>query len=432
MKICVQGLWHLGSVISACLAEKGYEVTGYDENVKFVASLNNAKSPVYEPHLNKLIKKSINKNLYYTNDPTEILKECEILWLTYDSKPNSMNSSFLDDLKHKILKSAEYLNNKCIIIISSQLPVGSVSYISKFIENKLGKRFEFIYIPENLRLGNSVNYFLKPDRIIVGLENNKLRKKLIRFLSPFTNNLLFISTKSSEMVKHAINGFLANSIVFANEIANISEKVGANANQVSLGLKSDIRIGNKAYLNPGMSFSGETLERDLKYLKSIAYNKKLKIFNINSIIKSNNNHKKWVENTIQKNFGKIKNISVAYWGLAYKSNTDTLRDSLNLKICKSLIRSNVKLKIYDHYIDLEYSKFTKKYFFKSAANTLNNIQVLILGNKDENYYKLFKKNFNYYKKKKFLILDPNLCLLKLSKKIGPNYITVGNLNIEKL
>jgi UDPglucose 6-dehydrogenase len=348
IQISVVGLWHLGSVTASCLAEKGFKVSAYDHDVNIINNFNKGVLPIYEPGLEDLM--NINKtkgNLSFSSDLLSI-SNSELIWVTYDTPVNDQDIADVEFVINNTIALFPYFKEDSVVLISSQLPVGSISYLESIFSNKFpNKNVSFACSPENLRLGKAIDVFLNPDRIIVGIRNEKAKIKLNNILSTITENIIWMKVESAEMTKHALNAFLATSVVFINELAVLCEHVGANANEVEQGLKSEVRIGKKAYLRPGSAFDGGTLARDLTYLveKEIEYN--LSSIFFSSILQSNESHKSWVVNKISEVFLSLKDKKVGILGLTYKPGTNTLRRSTAIEICNLLHDKGAKITAFD-------------------------------------------------------------------------------------
>jgi len=369
MKICVFGLWHLGCVTAACLADKGYNVIGLDPNEDIVNNLNKGISPIQEPHLDELIKLKLYDNLHFTTNIQSALKDAQIIWITFDTLVDDNDNADEIYVKRQIMSIFPYVANGTIVIISSQLSVGSTRKLEKEYRNWywFKKDVHFAYSPENLRLGKAIAVFNNPERIIVGINDyEKGNKTIVKLLGQFCINpdcnIIWMSPESAEMTKHALNSFLATEVAFINEIATICEKTGANVRDVELGLKSDSRIGYKAYLNAGSAFSGGTLARDLQFLNSI---KTMPL--LSSVIDSNDDHKWWELNILDEHFKyELKDKKISVLGLTYKPNTDTLRRSNSVELCKQLIKFGVNIKTYDPLI----KELPKEYSHFNLCNTI--------------------------------------------------------------
>lgn len=345
-KISIFGLWHLGTVTAACCAgndsplSHNLNVVAYDESKEIINNLKDAKSPIYEPELELYLSEGIkSKNLEFTDNLELACDHSDIIWITYDTPVEDDDSSNTQYVYTRIRRICDTKKNPAIIIISSQLPVGTCKQFSKEYPHHI-----FVCIPENLRLGKAINSFLFPTRTIIGCNDIPTRKRLTEMF-PLFLDIIFMSPESAEMVKHALNSYLALSITFINEIAALSETVGANVTDVSLGLTSDPRIGKNAYLKPGAPIAGGTLLRDVTTLNNLK-NQQLHV--ISAIKESNSAHKKWYLNQLTFHFGNsLKNQKIVLLGLTYTTGTNTLRRSLTVELYNQLKSQNVDVYVYD-------------------------------------------------------------------------------------
>ena len=349
MKVCVLGLWHLGSVTAACLASVGHEVTGLDSNSGIVEKLQKAEPPVSEPGLDGLIREGINAGqLRFTSDAKIAISSAEVLWVTYDTPVDENDQADVEFVFEEVLKLLSFLSIDTTVLVSSQLPVGSIRRFEDISAEKYPeKNIRFAYSPENLRLGKSLDVFLHPDRVIIGVRRQEDREILNRLLGSITENILWMGVESAEMTKHAINAFLGMSITFINEIASICENIGADAHEVETGLKSETRIGPAAYLSPGAAFAGGTLARDIEFLKYIGSLNNLVNPLISAVRKSNDEHKKWIQRRLFAVLGGLKGKRIAVWGLTYKPGTNTLRRSLSVEMCNWLQEQGAEIAVHD-------------------------------------------------------------------------------------
>ena len=349
MKICVQGTWHLGSVTAACLADKGHKVIGLDYDTNVINSLSKGKAPIYEPGLDDLIGKGLaKKKLSFFDRPIDHISDQDILWITYDTPVDDDDQADIEFVFEQVEKTIPYLPLGITVLVSSQMPVGSISRLEKFTQkNHPELKIGFAYSPENLRLGKAIDIFMNPDRIVVGFRSERDQKKIRKMLLPITEKIEWMTIESAEITKHAINAFLATSITFANEIATVCELTGADAKQVERGLKSEQRIGPKAYLSPGSAFAGGTLARDIQFLNQVGDNEGIKLPLLSSVKPSNDQHKSWAMRRLLAKFSDISGKKITLWGLAYKPGTDTLRRSLAVELANALIEKGVILTIHD-------------------------------------------------------------------------------------
>lgn len=349
MKVCVQGLWHLGSVTAACLASVGHEVTGLDADLAVIQNLSLGKAPLFEPGLDELLQASISSGqLRFASDPAKALQGVEVLWVAFDTPVDDGDQADVVFVQAQVQMALPYLADGAVVLVSSQMPVGSIRKLEAFAKQTMpGKKLAFACSPENLRLGKALDVFLKPDRIVVGVRTPPAKLVLEELLSPVTDRVEWMSVESAEMTKHAINAFLATSVTFANEIAAICELVGADAKEVERGLKTEARIGPKAYVSPGGPFAGGTLARDIAFLgiESQAHNLSTPL--LSAVRPSNDEHKNWVRRKLLQQFGQLSGITVAIWGLTYKPGTDTLRRSLAVELCDWLLQQGAKVCVYD-------------------------------------------------------------------------------------
>ena len=427
MKICVFGLWHLGSVTSACLASLGHQVIGIDDDVNIVKRLQSARAPVFEKGLDELIHEGLKeKKLIFTSDYSEIPKDIDFVWITIDTPVDEEDIADINYVISKTLQLLENIEPNKTIIISSQLPIGSIGQIEGLAQSQFTrKQFNFISSPENLRLGNAIKLFLEPDRVIIGTRDNFKSDILVKLFQSISTNLEWMSIESAEMIKHAINSFLANSVVFINELSTICEMVGADAKAVERGLKSDYRIGEDAYLSPGSAFSGGTLARDLNYLKQISQSYELEIPHINSVLKSNQIHKDWVKNKLTSLFTELNGLTVLLWGLTYKPETSSVRRSFSLELCDWLINQKVNIIAHDPRAE-NLPRHIENIVERSAdmVTPIPRVDILIIITPWKDYEK-YSHDFLLKKNPKLKVLDQNGLLRKNNEIINSNYFSVG-------
>ncbi|MEI6279031.1 MAG: nucleotide sugar dehydrogenase [Verrucomicrobiae bacterium] len=342
MNITVLGLWHLGSVTAACCA-RHFSVIGLDFDGVNVARLNDGRAPLAEPGLNELITVGlVAKRLSFTSDPKAACENAEVLWLAYDTPVNDDDESDVDAVLASLRLALPHLRDDALVLVSAQMPVGTCARLEREFP-----QFHFACSPENLRLGKAIEAFEKADRVVVGIRNDTKRELLRSLFAPFTPKILFMRTESAEMVKHALNSFLALSITYINEVARLCELTGADAKEVSAGLKSDARIGRKAYLGPGGPFAGGTLARDVVTLTKIAEANGEEIAVIPAIKHSNDRHRGWAFRKLQSQLGDLRGKTIAVLGLTYTTNTDTIRRSAAVELCGHLVAAGVTVRAFD-------------------------------------------------------------------------------------
>ena len=346
MRVCVFGLWHLGTVTAACLASLGHEIVALDPNEETVARLKEGEPPLYEPGLADLVVHGMKRGaLRFTTDAREALDGARVVWITFDTPVDDDDHADVEFVVNRIESLFDQLADRTLLFVSSQLPAGSVARLEKSYAAR-GRRQHVLFAasPENLRLGKAIDAFLKPDRVIVGTRGGEARPVIAELLEPLRAPIEWMSVESAEMTKHALNAFLATSIAFINEIAGVCERVGADARDVARGLKTDARIGPRAYLSPGGAFAGGTRARDISFLKAL-HDEGVPL--IASVKTSNDRHRNWTRARLLSILGDVKDRSIAVWGLTYKPGTDTLRRSGAVELCRWLTKQGAHVRAHD-------------------------------------------------------------------------------------
>jgi UDPglucose 6-dehydrogenase len=345
MNITVFGLWHLGCVTAACTAASGNRVVGLDLDQKVITDLQEGKPPISEPGLTDLIAQETRSGrLSFTTDTVAALRDTEIVWVAFDTPVNENDEADVEFVRSQLNKIGPSLKPDTIILTSSQVPAGFTREVQK---SPWAKNLRFAYSPENLRLGKALDVFRHPERVVLGISDSSIKPKLEQLFTPFTTNIVWMSVESAEMTKHAINAFLAMSVTFANELARLCEVVGADAKEVERGLKSEGRIGPKAYLAPGVAFSGGTLARDLRFLTQFGRQHHVQTPLFDGVITGNDTHKGWAREKIATLLKGVSEPVVAVLGLTYKPGTDTLRRSASVELCRWMHSQGYRIQAHD-------------------------------------------------------------------------------------
>jgi UDPglucose 6-dehydrogenase len=348
--IGVVGLWHLGCVTAACLAEAGCEVIGVDPDAVVVAELAEGRPPVSEPGLSELLASEAAR-LRFSADPGA-LAGARRAWVTFDTPVDDDDHADVAWVLDHAVELLAPLADDALVVVSSQMPVGSVAELAaRCAARRGGRALRFACVPENLRLGSALESFRVPDRIVAGVSCERDRDELTALLAPFGGNVEWMRVESAEMTKHALNGFLATSVAFINEVATICESVGADAAEVSRGLKSERRIGPRAYLGPGDAFAGGTLARDISFLRELAQRHGLPDDVFAGVAAGNAAHKSWARRALVELLGgeggALSGATIAIWGLTYKPGTDTLRRSSAIELCHWLAGEGACVRAHD-------------------------------------------------------------------------------------
>lgn len=348
MKIAVTGLWHLGSVTAACLADAGHDVLGWDGDAGTVESLRRGDAPIYEPGLGDLLAKGLESGRLSFSSNLDSLRDRELIWVAYDTPVDDEDRADVGWVTGKVAGILPCLATDTLVVISSQLPAGTTAALERIHREECpGGNLRFAYVPENLRLGQAIEAFVKAPRIVAGIRSDRERETLAPILQSFTDTVLWMSIESAEMTKHALNAFLATSVSFANEVAVLCERVGADARDVERALRSDARVGARAYLRAGSAFAGGTLARDLSFLSDIGQKVNVPTYLMDSVRLSNQRHLHWAGDTLKRILGPLAGRTVAVLGLTYKPGTDTLRRSAAVESCNWLVSEGASVRAYD-------------------------------------------------------------------------------------
>jgi UDPglucose 6-dehydrogenase len=334
MKLCVYGLGHLGTVTAACMAEHSTTVA-CDPNTGTMSQLSQGRPPFFEPGLAESLHRVVSAgSLSFSNDLKSAVQKADIVWVTFDTPVDDDDTADVEFIRDRLRAIFSHLSDGTVVLISSQVPVGFTASIEAvFRSDYPNRRVEFAYIPENLRLGKALDSFRHPGRIVAGVRDPSVQARIRCLLEPFCRRIEWMSIESAEMSKHALNAFLAMSVSFANELAALCERTGADAREVERGLKSDPRIGPSAYLRPGSAFAGGTLARDVQYLNHAAARSNLAMHLIAAVLRSNDEHKQWPRRKLREMLGDLSGKTVAVLGLAYKPGTDSLRRASAIELC---------------------------------------------------------------------------------------------------
>lgn len=349
MTVCVYGLWHLGSVTAACLASRGIDTIGLTESVQAAAELGAGKAPLFEPGLDELLARGLeSKSLRFTSDVAAAVSAADLLWVNFDTPVDDADVADVAYVMDRVRGTFPYLKDGAVVMISSQVPVGSTAQLERdFAVVAQGRTVSFAYSPENLRLGAAIQVFTQSERIVIGIRSEAARAVIEPVLKPFCDTLLWMRVESAEMVKHALNAYLATCVTFTNEIATVCESVAADMSEVEGALRLDPRIGKKAYVRAGSAFGGGTLARDVQFLKAIAKDGDVRVPVLAAVLESNDHHKGWVVRHLQGQLGGLKGKKIGVLGLAYKAGTDAIRRSVAVEVIEELIAGGAVVTVFD-------------------------------------------------------------------------------------
>ncbi len=352
MNIAVVGTGYVGLVTGTCFAETGNHVVCVDIDERKVERMRQGEVPIYEPGLDVLFERNTKEGrLRFTTQLEEAIPDAEVIFLALPTPPGEDGSA---DLSY-ILGVAEHLSNIItdykVIVDKSTVPVGTAEKVHNILAKNLSEElFDVTSNPEFLREGVAVDDFLKPDRVVIGTSSEKAQRILKRLYEPFVrqgNPIYFMDERSAEMTKYAANSYLATRISFMNEIANLCEKLGANVDMVRMGMGSDARIG-KRFLFPGVGFGGSCFPKDVQALSKTAIEYQYDFKILNSVLEVNGIQRSILAKKIKEKLGEdLSGKTVALWGLAFKPNTDDIREAPALYIIEELLKAGAHVKAYD-------------------------------------------------------------------------------------
>lgn len=351
MNIAVVGTGYVGLVTGTCFAEMGNHVICVDIDKAKVEKMRNGEIPIYEPHLDKLFEKNIKQNrLSFTTELDDAIKKSSIIFLALPTPPGEDGSADLSYVLGVANKLGSIINEYKIIINKSTVPVGTAEKVRDAVAKNAKVEFDVISNPEFLREGFAVDDFMKPDRVVIGTRSDKAKKVMSDLYAPFVrqgNPIYFMDERSAEMTKYAANAFLATKITFMNEIANLCEKVGANVDAIRIGIGSDDRIG-KRFLFAGIGYGGSCFPKDVQALEKTAKDYKYDFKILEAVMDVNDRQKNVLAEKVKSYYnGNVKGKKFGLWGLAFKPDTDDIREAPALFIINELTKAGATIRAYD-------------------------------------------------------------------------------------
>ena len=351
MKVAVIGTGYVGLVAGSCLAETGNDVICVDIDAERIARLTKGEIPIYEPGLQELVNRNAAQGrLSFTMDTIEAVSRSLVVFLAV---PTPMSDDGAADLSY-IYEAAEQvaggINGYKVIVDKSTVPVGTAAKVGEVISAVTDQPFDVVSVPEFLKEGNAVEDFMKPDRVVIGCDCQRAEEVMRDLYAPFVRTghpMIVMKIESAELTKYAANAFLATKISFINEIARLCERMGADINQIRMGIGSDRRIGS-SFLFPGMGFGGSCFPKDLRALDYTSRSKGLDLLVVQAAIEANERQKLFIPDKILSRFGgRLKGLNFALWGLAYKANTDDMRESPVMPVIDILLGGGAYICAYD-------------------------------------------------------------------------------------
>ena len=432
MKLAIIGTGYVGLITGACFAEFGYQTVCVDKDEHRVKELNNSKCPFYEPGVEALLDKHLNKTklLSFSNSLSQSINDADIIFITVGTPSKRLEGeadlSFVWNVAEEISNN---INKYCIVVTKSTVPVGTTKEVKSIIAKKINeKNFDVVSNPEFLREGSAINDFMRPDRVVIGSENKKsenIMRELYRPLYLLETPIVSTTVESAEIIKYASNSFLATKISFINQVADLCEKVGADVQDVAKGMGIDKRIGNK-FLHAGPGYGGSCFPKDVKAFITTAQKHDVDLSILSSVDTFNENRINKISKKIISKANLNKGDYVSFLGLSFKPNTDDVRDSTSLKIEKLLQDRGIFVKAYDpEAMDNAKKENTELQLFDSAYEACEDTKAIIIGTEWNEFRAL---NFLKIQKssKNLIIFDlRNIYNAKEIEELGLQYFGTG-------
>jgi len=435
MKIAVVGTGYVGLVTGTCFAETGNTVICVDIDEAKVEKMKNGEVPIYEPHLDVIFERNIKQNrLSFTTSLEEAVEEAQIIFLALPTPPGEDGSADLSYVLGVADHLGKIIKDYKVIVDKSTVPVGTAEKVTAALAKHAKVDFDVVSNPEFLREGFAVDDFMKPDRVVVGTESEKAQKVMKELYAPFIrqgNPLIFMDEKSAELTKYAANSFLAAKITFMNEIANFCEQVGADVDKVRLGMGSDTRIG-KRFLFPGIGYGGSCFPKDVQALqrsgKQIGYDFQI----LDSVITVNDEQKTVLSKPIKDYFkGNLKGVKIALWGLAFKPDTDDIREAPSLYMIEKLTDEGASITAYDPEAMPNVSKLLghRISFAKDMYSALENADALLICTEWGAFRNPDFSRISEMLNNKVIFDGRNLYDLEKMERLGYRYKSIGRKEI---
>ena len=433
MKIAVIGAGYVGLVTGTCFAEMGNSVVCIDIDKEKVKKMEKGSMPIYEPGLEDIFQRNIKEGrLSFSHDINDV-KKSGVVFLALPTPPGENGSADLSYVLAVAEQLGSILNNYAVIVDKSTVPVGTAKLVSSYVGKNSKKKFDVVSNPEFLREGQAVEDFLRPERIVLGTSSPRAEKIMRKLYEPFVKRdpgkIIVTDEASAEMIKYAANGFLATKISYINQIANLCEKVGADINSVRMGIGSDSRIGSQ-FLYAGPGYGGSCFPKDTQALAHIASNSGYDFTIIKSVIEANNRQKEVITHKVLDYFhNNIKGRNFALWGLAFKDNTDDVRESPAITIAKSILKNGGSVAAFDPQANetakKQFSKKDKIKFSDNMYSVLEDVDALVIAT---NWREFSEPNFKKMRSamRGDVIFDGrNLYSLDTVAKEKFNYVSIG-------
>ena len=438
MNIAVIGTGYVGLVTGTCLAETGNSVICVDIDEDKVEKLKNGVIPIYEPHLDNFFQRNISqKRLSFTNSLKEGIKDAQFIFLALPTPPGEDGSADLSYILGVAENLGKIMDDYKVIIDKSTVPVGTAAKVSAAIKKNTKVDFDVVSNPEFLREGYAVEDFMKPDRVVVGTSSEKAKNLMEELYKPFVrqgNPIIFMDEKSAELTKYAANSFLATKITFMNEIANYCEIIGADVDKVRKGIGTDSRIG-KRFLFPGIGYGGSCFPKDVKALNKSGTDENFQFKIINAVMDVNEIQKLILVKKVKSYFGNdLRGKNFALWGLAFKPETDDIREAPSLDIINELTLAGANIVSYDPEAMPNVKKLIgdKIKYANSSLEALKNVDALLIATEWAAFRNPDFNEMNSLMKNPIIFDGRNLYSIESMIKRNFYYQSIGRQVVNKL
>jgi len=427
VKVCVVGTGYVGLVAGACFAELGNSVICVDNNAEKIEKLKNGIIPIFEPGLEELVGKNVSaKRLSFSTEISFGVKSSEVIFIAVGTPPKQNGEADLSFVEKVACEIAKSIDSYKVVVEKSTVPVETGEKIAKVlsqgVENEL---FDVVSNPEFLREGSAIKDFLEPDRIVVGTESEKARKIMQELYKPLKAPIIFTDVKSAEIIKHASNSFLATKISFINSVARVCELTGADVRKVAEGMGLDDRIG-RSFLNAGIGYGGSCFPKDVAAFIKISQKAGFDFGILKEVEKINKEQRQHFLKKVEEALWVVKDKTIAVFGLAFKPNTDDLREAPSIDIINALHSEGARVKAFDPKAMSGAKEFIQGVeFCKSAEEALKGADCLLLLTEWDDFKKIDLKRMKSLMKNPLVVDGRNFFRKEEMQKLGFNYVGVG-------
>jgi len=425
--VTVLGVGYVGLVTAACLAEIGHQVIGVDIDKEKIENLKKGIIPIYEPGLEEIVKKNYPKNLEFSTDVAEAVAKSEVIFIAVGTPSLPDGSVNLDYIKSAAESIGRAMNGYRVIVNKSTVPIGTGDVVTDIVKKYYSGEFEVVSNPEFLREGSAVFDFMNPDRIVIGNGEGKAREIILELYSPLPGERVLTNVKTAEMIKYASNSLLATEISFINSIANICEKVGADVVEVAKGMKLDKRIGKYAFLDAGVGYGGSCFPKDVKALIQIARDNKISFDILESTEKTNEEQKASLLPKIKSLLGEnLNGKQITVWGLAFKAETDDVREAPSLTVIRQLQDCGTKIRVFDPVAKETAKKMLGNVdFVDDLYASVDKAECLVIVTNWKQFGEVDLEKIKELMSQPNVVDGRNLFEVSKMKEMGFNYLSVG-------